>query len=76
MNKADSPEPETEQLERYAGEDTTEGTVEEMLANLTNGTSSYENPASTHHDSQTIIVRVSRQLTRTRMKNHRTTATY
>jgi hypothetical protein len=40
MNKADSPEPETEQLERYNGEDTTEGTVEEMLANLTNGTSS------------------------------------
>lgn len=34
---------------------------------------SYENPVAANHDSQVIIVRVSRRLTRTVVVNHQTT---
>lgn len=40
MTTTDITEPETKQLERYAGEATTEGTVKEMLANLATGATS------------------------------------
>lgn len=37
MTTTDITEPETEQLERYAGAATTEGAVKKMLATLTTG---------------------------------------
>ena len=40
MTTTDITEPETEQLERYAGEATTERAVKEMLANLATGATS------------------------------------
>jgi hypothetical protein len=43
---------------------------------VVNGRHSYENPVAANHDSQVIIVRVSRRLTQTVVVNHQTTTGY